>query len=101
MTRAATFWPGTFGVTGTTYLSSMSVLLVASCYWKRANAWGATAAIAAGALFPIAYLVIEQLPSTEAFAKSIGPSWSGFAAYAFAALAMIAGSLAKPARRSA
>ena len=90
-----------FAVTGTIYLSSMSVLLVASCYWKRANAWGATAAIAVGALFPAGYLVIEQLPSTESFAKSIGPSWSGFAAYVFAAIAMVVGSLARPARRSA
>ena len=28
-------------VTGTIYLSSMSTLLVACCYWKRANNWGA------------------------------------------------------------
>jgi SSS family solute:Na+ symporter len=27
-------------VTGTIYLSSMSVLLIACCYWKRANSWG-------------------------------------------------------------
>ncbi len=66
-----------FGVTGTIYLSSMSVVLVACCYWKRANAWGATAAIALGATCPIAYLVMEQLPATAGLAKVIGPYWSG------------------------
>ena len=90
-----------FGVTGTIYLSSMSVLLIASCYWKHANAWGATAAITAGAVCPVAYLVLEQLPSTQAFARSIGASWSGFAAYAFAAAGMVVGSLARPGGRAA
>ena len=33
------------GVTGTIYLASMSVLLVACCYWKHANSRGAAAAI--------------------------------------------------------
>ena len=28
-------------LTGSIYLSSMSVLLIACCYWKRANNWGA------------------------------------------------------------
>ncbi len=27
------------GITGSIYLSSMSVLLIACCYWKRANSW--------------------------------------------------------------
>ena len=31
--------------TGTVYLSSMSVLLIACCYWKKANNWGAVASI--------------------------------------------------------
>ncbi|HEY6552435.1 MAG TPA: sodium:solute symporter family protein, partial [Vicinamibacteria bacterium] len=85
------------GVTATIYLASMSVLLVACCYWGRANSWGAGAAILVGALIPVAYLVLEQLPSTQVWAKSaIGPYWSGLAAYAGAGLAMIAGSLLKP-----
>ena len=28
------------GVTGTIYLASISTLLIACCYWKRANNWG-------------------------------------------------------------
>jgi SSS family solute:Na+ symporter len=85
------------GVTATIYLASMSVLLVACCYWKRANSWGASAAIVVGALVPVAYLVLEQLPSTQVWAKSaIGPYWSGLAAYAGAGLAMVLGSLLKP-----
>lgn len=86
-----------FGVTGTIYLSSMSVLLVACCYWKRANARGAFAAIACGAIPAILYLVLEQLPAGAELARSIGPYWSGFASYAAAALAMVVGSLARPA----
>ncbi len=81
------------GVTGTIYLASMSVLLVACCYWRGANATGAAAAIVTGAAIPVAYLVLEQLPATGAFAReAIGPYWSGLAAYAGAALAMLVGS---------
>ncbi|HEY1603663.1 MAG TPA: sodium:solute symporter family protein [Pirellulales bacterium] len=83
-------------VTGTIYLSSMSTLLVACCYWKRANDWGAAAAIVAGAIFPLTYLILEQLPSTAVRAQSIGPYYSGIAAFAGAAVAMIVGSLIKP-----
>jgi SSS family solute:Na+ symporter len=85
------------GVTATIYLASMSVLLVACCYWGRANNWGASAAIVVGAVIPVAYLVLEQLGSTQAWAKAtIGPYWSGLAAYAGAGLAMVGGSLLKP-----
>jgi SSS family solute:Na+ symporter len=85
------------GVTGTIYLASMSVLLIACCYWPRANNWGATAAIALGAIIPVAYLVLEQLPATTEFARGrVGPYWSGLAAYAGAAAAMVIGSLLKP-----
>jgi solute:Na+ symporter, SSS family len=91
------------GVTGTIYLSSMSVLLVACCYWPRANATGATAAIVAGAAVPVAYLVLEQVPATSAWARGqVGPYLSGIATYALAAAAMVVGSLAGgPAREAA
>jgi len=84
------------GVTGTIYLASMSTLLVACCYWKRANNWGAAGAIIAGAAIPALFLVLEQLPTTKELAKAIGPYYSGIAAYAAAALAMVIGSLLKP-----
>ncbi|MEZ6073017.1 MAG: sodium:solute symporter family protein [Pirellulales bacterium] len=84
------------GVTGTIYLSSMTVLLIACCYWSRANNWGAAAAIVVGAALPLTYLVLEFLPQTEAFARQIGPYYSGIATYVLAAVAMIVGSLIKP-----
>jgi solute:Na+ symporter, SSS family len=83
-------------VTGSIYLSSMSVLLIACCYWKRANRWGAAGAIIVGAIIPIAFLVMQQVPATAALAARIGPNRSGIAAYVGTALAMILGSLIAP-----
>ena len=82
--------------TGTIYLSSMSVLLISCCYWKRANSWGAACAIIAGAVIPITYLIMEQVPATKDLAATIGPYQSGIATYALAWTAMIGGSLLKP-----
>jgi SSS family solute:Na+ symporter len=84
------------GVTGTIYLSSMSVLLIACCYWKRANSWGAAAAIAFGALIPAAFLVCQKLPATKDLTDQIGPYYSGIATYLLAGAAMVVGSLLKP-----
>jgi len=84
------------GVTGTIYLASISVLLIACCYWPRANSWGAGAAIIISAVIPVAYLVMEQLPSTAATAARIGPYYSGIATYLLAGAAMVVGSLLKP-----
>ena len=83
-------------VTGSIYLASISTLLIACCYWSRANNWGATAAICVGALIPVSFLVAEQLPLTKDLAKSIGPNYAGIAAYLFTGLAMVVGSLLKP-----
>lgn len=88
------------GVTGTIYLASISVLLIACCYWKRANSWGAAASIIVSAIIPVSYLVTEQLPSTAAFAKSIGPYYSGIATYLLSGAAMIIGSVLKPGNRA-
>jgi len=87
------------GVTGTIYLASISVLLIACCYWRRANSWGAAASIVVSAVIPVSYLVMEQLPSTAAFAKSIGPYYSGIATYLLSGAAMIIGSVLKPGGR--
>jgi SSS family solute:Na+ symporter len=87
------------GVTGTIYLASISVLLIACCYWRRANSWGAGASIIVSAAIPVAYLVLEQVPSTADFAKSIGPYYSGIATYLLSGAAMIIGSLLKPQSR--
>jgi SSS family solute:Na+ symporter len=45
----------------------------------------------------VAYLVMEQISATAPLAKKIGPYYSGIATYALVALAMIVGSLLKPA----
>ncbi len=82
-------------VTGSIYLSSMSVLLIACCYWKRANSWGAVAAIVVGAIVPIALLVLQQTARYKPFCDE----WQyvlGSITYAAAAVAMITGSLLKP-----
>jgi len=84
------------GVTATIYISSISVLLIACCYWKKANSWGAGAAIISGALIPTAFLLAEQLPSTAGLAKTIGPYYSGIATYLLVGAAMVVGSLLKP-----
>lgn len=89
------------GVTGTIYLASISVLLIAVCYWRRANNWGAAAAIFISAVIPITYLVMEQVPSTAGLAKSIGPYYSGIATYLLSGAAMVVGSLLKPQSRTA
>jgi len=106
--------------TGTIYLASISVLLVACCYWKRANSWGAAGAIICGAIIPVAYLVLEQVwkvPKFDAAGQAvldaagqavregyltqvIGPSWAGIGTFAIASAAMVAGSLLKPPPRT-
>jgi SSS family solute:Na+ symporter len=88
------------GVTGTIYLSSMSTLLISCCYLKWTNDWGAIGAIIAGAVFPVSFLVLQQMDATKSFANdTIGPYYSGIAAYVAAATAMVAGSLLKKALR--
>jgi solute:Na+ symporter, SSS family len=101
--------------TGTIYLSSMSILLIACCYWKRANNWGAIAAIVVGAALPILTLSLNLFLKVSVLdeagvplLKAGQPVLQGWAAYhlgdhapvigtyAAAAVAMIAGSLLKP-----
>ena len=89
------------GVTGTIYLASISVLLIACCYWKRANNWGAAGSIIVSAVIPVSYLVLEQIESTAQLAKDIGPYYSGISAYVLSGLAMVIGSLLKPQKRVA
>jgi SSS family solute:Na+ symporter len=85
------------GVTGTIYLASVSVMLIAACYWDRANSWGAAAAIVVSAAIPLAYLVMEQFEPTVQLARGIGPYYSGIATYVLSGAAMVLGSLLKPA----
>ncbi len=83
-------------ITATIGFASMTTLLVSCCYWKRANSWGAAGAIIAGAVVPLSYLAMEQISATKGLAAWIGPNWSGIAAFAGSAVAMVVGSLLKP-----
>jgi SSS family solute:Na+ symporter len=83
-------------LTGSIYLSSMSVLLIACCYWSRANNWGALGAIILGAVVPTVHLAMEKVPSTAQLAADIGKDWAGIAAFVAATLGMVIGSLLKP-----
>jgi len=82
-------------ITGTIYMSSMSVLLIACCYWKRANNWGAAAGIVFGAAVPAGTLVLQKLGPWTQWFKDNDPL-CGIATYAIVAVAMIVGSLLKP-----
>lgn len=82
-------------VTGTIYLASMSVILIAACYWDKANNWGAIAAIATGFIIPVSFLVMQQLQQTQAAMQKIGPYKFGVATYIFTGIAMFAGSSIK------
>ncbi len=82
------------GLTGTIYLSSMSILLIACCYWKRANSWGAAASIFFGAMLPAATLVLQKVgPYTDWFKRN--DTACGVATYVIVAFAMVIGSLLK------
>ncbi len=82
-------------ITGTIYLASMSVILIAGCYWRKANNWGAIAAILAGAIIPITFLIMQQLDVSQDFAAMIGPYKAGIAAYLVTGVAMVLGSYLK------
>ena len=86
-------------ITGTIYLSSMSILLVAACYWQRANSWGAAAAICMGAIMPVIYLIADTFPQLETLnqfvTQGIGMYIWGMSTYIATAAAMVCGSLLK------
>jgi solute:Na+ symporter, SSS family len=83
-------------VTGSIYLTSMSTLLIASCYWNRANDWGAGAAIVVGAILPSATLVLQKVGPWQQLFNDYKHSF-GIAAFVLCWVAMILGSLLKPA----
>ena len=73
----------------------MSTLLIACCYWRRANNWGAAGAIIVGAVVPVVTLVLQKVGPWQQWFIDNG-SACGIAAYVFCWAAMIAGSLLKP-----
>lgn len=85
--------------TGTIYLSSMSILLISCCYWKRANSWGAIAAIVVGAALPVTALSLNMFNNNWA-TRVIGEHWVNIGTYASVLIAMVVGSLLKPRDRA-
>jgi SSS family solute:Na+ symporter len=83
-------------VTGTIYMASISTMLVACCYWKRANSWGATAAIIVGAAIPLACLVFKQVLHMTEEEGQLFQCYSGIGSFVATAAAMIVFSLLKP-----
>ncbi len=90
--------------TGTVYLSSMSVLLIACCYWKKANSWGAIASILVGAAFPIGYLVLEKTIAGGAEVLKqdyyFTQDRAKIAAFVLSAVSMVVFSLLKPLKKT-
>ncbi len=99
-------------LTGTIYLAAMSILLIACCYWRGANSWGAVAAIVVGAALPVAGLALNKLvqypvldaagqvvlnngiPRTVGWTtRHVGDHWANIGTYAATALAMVIGSV--------
>ena len=93
----------------------MSALLIACCYWKRANNWGAIAAIIVGAALPILALSLNlfvQVPVldetgaqilkdgklvTQGLARYyVGDNFVNIGTFLATGLAMVVGSLLKP-----
>ena len=94
--------------TGTIYLASMSVMLIACCYWKRANSWGAFAAITLGAACPVTALSLNMFVKVNIIdaagkmvekgwaSHTIGDAWVNIGTFAIVGVAMVVGSLLKP-----
>ncbi len=101
--------------TGAIYLASMSSLLIACCYWKRANNWGAIAAIIVGAALPVLSLSLNlfvkvplldpagapilregQALTVGIVQHYIGDNFVNIGTFLATGLAMIVGSLLKP-----
>jgi len=70
-------------ITSNIYLSAISVLLVACCYWKGANGTGAVAGIIGGVIGPVAFLLTGWDRHAEL---------AGLASYGLSAGGMVIGS---------
>jgi Na+/proline symporter len=79
-------------VTGNIYLASLFTLLVGGLYWRKANSWGATAAIVLGAIGPLSFLVTNALVPRDP--PLVPAAVAGLASFAMSFAGMIFGSLA-------
>ena len=80
-------------VTGTIYLSSMSVLLIACCYFNDASPLGAGISIVIGAVIPVSYLLLQDFSFSSTFVKNIGPYKFGILSFFLSGFGMFIGSL--------
>lgn len=80
-------------VTGTIYLSSMTVLLISSCYFKNASTLGAKISIISGAVIPVLYLLLQEFSFISDIIKNIGPYKFGVFSFLMSGLGMFVGSL--------
>ena len=87
-------------ITGTIYLSSMSVLLIACCYWKRANSWGAAGSIILGSIIPLSYVLAQQMAPKSWIATTLTAEQNGILAFLASGAAMVVGSLLKPQQKT-
>ncbi len=82
-------------ITGAMYAAGAFGCVVAGLYWKKANIVGAYAALALGAVAPVAFLLLNQsknlLPSGLLFLTDV--NISGFLSFFLAAGGMVIGSL--------
>jgi SSS family solute:Na+ symporter len=92
-------------VTGDIYLASLFALLVAGLYWRKANSWGAIAAIVCGAAVPLAFVVVNgwmdevhKIPAATAGWASFGMAFAGmiFGSWIANALGKGRGNLDRP-----
>jgi SSS family solute:Na+ symporter len=79
-------------VTGNIYLASVFTLLVGALYWRKANHWGALAALVLGAIGPISFLIVNAVVEEDSPYR-IAPELAGLSAFALAFGGMIFGSL--------
>jgi len=101
-------------ITGAIYLASMATLLIACCYWRRANNWGAIAAIIVGAVLPVlslslnlfvhvplldengAQILKDGAAATQGLVKYyVGDNFVNIGTFLAAGVAMVVGSLLK------
>ncbi len=75
-------------MTGMLFIPGILICTSLGIYWKKANSWGAYAAITLGAIPPLLYLILPE--QAKDYASALG--WGGFL---ISLIGMIAGSLFK------
>jgi solute:Na+ symporter, SSS family len=82
-------------ITGNMYTAGALSAIGFGLYWRKANKYGAYAALLTGAFAPAAFLLLTGMESSlpPALVWLTNPNYSGFASFALGAAGMVAGSL--------